>query len=542
MSIALNKGKKAAAILSGTLLAGFIAHILFLLISLVGQMHAGQFTFSSNIYKAYFISFFFIIMFYVSYLAGRTAIKRPSLFFWVFPAAFLYMVYFFSSIRMYIAIIFYLFTFILTAFYYSKNYKIPAFSNMLGKAKEILLLPRNYLAIIFIVALVVRITYLLRVMSDPQYLATGADGVRMDTFAWNFATRWEYTTIFRNGYWVFLGFVFKIFGHDYFKACLVQSVIGSASCVVVYFIARYLFGTVVARVAALVAALNFSMSFASVSYGHQVIDTFCCLMVVFILSYCHYHPENVLKRKALLAMAGLFLGFAVPVREYNIAFIPIAVLWLFFDNMKERPMRDRLMDIGTMLLFCMLALAPFVYLNLKNVGVIYYVKQCSEGYSLSWWLNNEGDFYCPADMKALGMGSFLKDIKNFIPVVLTKGWPAVVVIAKCYWAKFACLYFNQEYGSFDPIFLVRNTAYSLFLWLYAFIVTFFGMVLSIIRFKQLKEARAILILILMYLFYRTGTHLMLYSCAYRFRVPMEPFLIIFGAFGLLTLYRSAIKR
>ena len=99
-----------------------------------------------------------------------------------------------------------------------------------------------------------------------------------------------------------------------------------------------------------------------------------------------------------------------------------------------------------------------------------------------------------------------------------------------YYTKFMELYFNQGYGGFDPIFLVRKpmTNYYLIMWFYAYLLTFFGMIsVFTARFKD----KAVGCLVLLMIIYKT----LFYMCTitqYRYRAAIDPFLIILTAYGI----------
>src|SRR4029450_13384577 len=94
-----------------------------------------------------------------------------------------------------------------------------------------------FLLMFFVIALVLRLLYLQRVMSNPGYLETGADGPVYDELAWSIAQgrgiRASFTERFPLlllGYVWFVSAIYRIAGHSYFAVGAVQAVIGSAAC------------------------------------------------------------------------------------------------------------------------------------------------------------------------------------------------------------------------------------------------------------------------------------------------------------------------
>lgn len=94
---------------------------------------------------------------------------------------------------------------------------------------------RVFLLVVFCAALVFRLLYLRQVMTNPNYVETGADGPVYDELAWSIARgegiRQSFTDRFPLlllGYvWLASG-VYAIAGHSYFALCALQAVIGSA--------------------------------------------------------------------------------------------------------------------------------------------------------------------------------------------------------------------------------------------------------------------------------------------------------------------------
>ena len=101
------------------------------------------------------------------------------------------------------------------------------------------------------------------------------------------------------------------------------------------------------------------------------------------------------------------------------------------------------------------------------------------------------------------------------------------------------MFLNQDYGSFDPVFLLRRSIYSLGVWGYAYLCAFTG--LAVVAWKAMRTSVRSLgwWLVIGVVFSRALPHLLLQS-AYRYRVPVEPFLIMLAAVGFTHL--AAIGR
>ena len=80
---------------------------------------------------------------------------------------------------------------------------------------------RVFLVMVFVAALGLRLLYLQRVMTDPNYIATGGDGPVYDELAWAIARGEGIPVSFRNGYPLlllgyvrFVGAVYALAGHS----------------------------------------------------------------------------------------------------------------------------------------------------------------------------------------------------------------------------------------------------------------------------------------------------------------------------------------
>ena len=193
---------------------------------------------------------------------------------------------------------------------------------------------RLFLVVLFLVALGLRLLYLRRIMSDPGYLETGADGPVYDELAWDVARGRGVRTSFTDrfpllllGYVYFVSVVYRIAGHSYFAIGAVQAVIGAGACLLLYGTAKSLGGVAVARVASVFAAISFPLLFAAAAIGHQAIDVFLTLLVVWLLvrqplvwQWPWWHWAGL----------GVIVGLAITVRETMVFVLAFLALWIPF--------------------------------------------------------------------------------------------------------------------------------------------------------------------------------------------------------------------
>src|SRR3972149_11496101 len=107
-------------------------------------------------------------------------------------------------------------------------------------AKQQFLIP----LIIFLTALTLRIVYTFQLKSgSPLYDFPVVDALMYDSWGWKIAQGdWLGERIFYDPplYAYFLGIIYKIFGHNYLAPRIIQALLGSLNCVLIYFVTKRL--------------------------------------------------------------------------------------------------------------------------------------------------------------------------------------------------------------------------------------------------------------------------------------------------------------
>ncbi|MDH4100194.1 MAG: glycosyltransferase family 39 protein [Nitrospirota bacterium] len=131
-------------------------------------------------------------------------------------------------------------------------------------------------------------------------------------------------------YIYFLAAIFALFGKGFFAVRLIQIVVGSLSCVLLYFIARRYFGQQVAVISGIMAAL----------YGYFIFsdaDLLAINLVIFFaLSALLAFIEGQARGSfSLICLAGIFLGLSTLGKPDMLLLAPALFFWLFF-RMRKR--------------------------------------------------------------------------------------------------------------------------------------------------------------------------------------------------------------
>ena len=404
--------------------------------------------------------------------------------------------------------------------------------NAAATARRLAADDRVITAAVFVIALAMRLLYVRRIMSDPNYLDAGADGRAYDELAWLIATGHGIPDAFATRYpllllgyvWLMAG-VYAIAGHSYFAITALQSVLGALACVLAYDVARRLCGQAVAITTAVFAAISFPLIFAAATIGHQGLDVFITALLMWCLTILIGGGGNVWR----WAVAGAIAGLAFTVRETNIFLLAFLVCWIVFANVRYR--RPRLAGALPFVTAAALVVLPFLAPKLMSpqarAGMREHFDRLYRGEGLSR-PNQRTELIAPVDRPGAALAQFRSE-------------PAVVIgrLLRDYANNFAAQFLTQPYGGFDVLFLRKGTDYYYAMWFYAYTLTVIGAVVMLrwLGGSAFEAAGALLVLGLIAA--RTVPHLLLES-DYRHRAPLEPFLILLASMAAVSIVRDAM--
>lgn len=391
---------------------------------------------------------------------------------------------------------------------------------------------RVFLLAIFVVSLGVRLFYTSRVMTNLDFLNTGSDGPLYDQLAWNLAQgqaspEQHGYPLLVPGYVYFVALVYWLGGRSYFLVCAVQSVLGAVACLLTYAIAKHLFGTTTARIASAFATVDFPMVFAAAALGHQGVDLFLSSLLLWVLIQYGQAPQ--VRAKWPLGI-GLLLGWATATREPNVVFWLFLVGWFLLVMRRKLGMRDALAHAGWVTTGFLVVVLPFVYAELIHA------ERMMPGRLRSFQCQMVADFFIDTQVSSNPMA----ECERLSRLLLDEPGAMAALSAKNIVPRFAALLLNQDFGGFDPVFLVRGSSYYYGMWFYAYVLVLvgFGRVMwEIIRGSPQSWG---MWLVVGYLASRTSVHLVLES-AYRHRSPLDPFLIMLATYGLTWALRVGTR-
>jgi 4-amino-4-deoxy-L-arabinose transferase-like glycosyltransferase len=314
-------------------------------------------------------------------------------------------------------------------------------------------------------------------------------------------------------------------GHNYFVLCALQAVIGAAACLVLFAVAKSLFGDVVARVAIVFAAISFPLLFAAAAIGHQANDVFLTLLLVWLL----WRAANAAQPTWWTwAGIGALFGCAITVRETVVFFLAFVLLWipLVFHR---RSWRGAVPAVAALLAGVMVLLLPVlvpkVATDEQRRGLRIHFDRLYTG---------EAD---PNAIRTEIVGP-LSSPEAAAEQFVRSPWLVLSTLGRAYGRNIALQFFTQPYGGFDLVFLSKGTQYYYGLWCYTYLLAAAGL-MAAWRSAWAATPRALgLALIVGVVLSRTFPHVVLES-NYRHRVPIEPFLILVTAAAVVALVQMA---
>ncbi|MFH1865226.1 MAG: glycosyltransferase family 39 protein, partial [Candidatus Eisenbacteria bacterium] len=264
-------------------------------------------------------------------------------------------------------------------------------------------MPRDVLLAVLLVvvlAVIVRVAYMAEIHDHPLMTTTTGDPRVYDLRAMEIAGgQWLGDDVFFHSspvYPYILGLIYKLFGHSYPAVRVIQSLFGTGSCLLVFSIARKLFGNREALVAGVIAAL----------YAPFVFFDFEILMITYVLFFSLLAVRLLMAYResptVWLALAsGAAIGVSALGKPNVLLFVPAALFWLWWAwRRTERASRvwqgAALFVAGTVVV-----VAPMTISNYVAAGDL--VLTSSNG-GINFWIGNndqaDGTFLVPADMRA----------------------------------------------------------------------------------------------------------------------------------------------
>lgn len=350
-------------------------------------------------------------------------------------------------------------------------------------------------------------------------------------------------------YSFFLAAIYAVFGHDLLAARIIQAVIGTLSCLLIYLIGRSSFDKKTALTASAMAAVYGPFIFTDGNLISESLVIFTNLLVIVFLIEAH-------ERDGLFwwYLPGLLLGISAIIRPNVLLFAPLAILWIIFISRLEGTVKTGL--------YCLLffagtvtAIAPVTARNYLLTGDTVLIT--SSG-GLNFYLGNnnnasgiltEPDFIRPdpayehkdakeeaerrtgKNLKASEASAFW--FRQGIDYIKNNPFQYLKLLGK------KLFFLSNAYEVPDNLNyqFIKNFSSALSLPLLHYGVIFPLAVTGIIfSFTSWRRYLLLYLITASYIIF-----LLLFFITSRYRIPLAPFLILFASFALYR-FRYFVKK
>ena len=191
-----------------------------------------------------------------------------------------------------------------------------------------------WIGVIFAIAFVLRVVYLVQIESIPLFYNLAGDGRTYDEWAQRIAVGdWVGQGVFYQAplYPYFLGIVQWLFGHNLWLIRIVQVVLGSLACAFIFPIGQKLFSRSAGIAAGLILACYAPAIFFDGLIEKSVLD----LVLTVILLYLLVALKEALRWSKWLG-AGVVLGLLGLSRENALIMVPVVALWIVLGYADRR--------------------------------------------------------------------------------------------------------------------------------------------------------------------------------------------------------------
>lgn len=219
---------------------------------------------------------------------------------------------------------------------------------------------RHTSLLIFLVALLVRFIYLYQIQPLPFTTNLSLDAASYDRMAMQIARGdWLGDKVFYQDslYPYFLALLYKVFGHHLNLVRTIQLVLGAFHCVVIFWIAKRLFGRRQAVWSGILAVLYGLYVFYEGAIGKDAISVLLTDLALLSLLRSLEKPKKV-----NWFLSGTALGGAILTRGNLILLLPLIMLWMAI-TMKSSPFRSTVGAIASLLAGTVLIISPVTIRN-----------------------------------------------------------------------------------------------------------------------------------------------------------------------------------
>jgi len=254
-------------------------------------------------------------------------------------------------------------------------------------------IPRRFLVIVFFLSVGLGIFYLRSIREAPQYRVLVLDEWSYDSKAMGLLDgTWPDRRVYYQDplYSYFLAFIYRIIGHRIVAVKYLQVFLGGLHVLLIYGVARRVFGKGAAVVAALMAALYKPLFFFEGILTKEILSLALMDGSLFFLLRAR-ESSKVYQ----YVMSGIFLGLACLTRANVILLVPFWAFWCLFSIRREAGLKRGLIISGAFVAGCVAAIAPVTIHNLRSGDFVLLTSQGGQNFYIGNHPENQSGTYIP---------------------------------------------------------------------------------------------------------------------------------------------------
>ncbi len=321
-------------------------------------------------------------------------------------------------------------------------------------------------------------------------------------------------------YSLFLSLVYAVFGRENLLAVrIVQAFLSAATCLIVYLLGKRLFGTAAAKIALAACAIYPFFIYYSGAVLTETLFIFLLSLIMLSLSGKRF------------AWAGFVFGLGILCRSELIVFLIVSLAGMFIVMPAKDAIRRSLVTAA----IALAVLAPWMIRNYRVFGEFVPLTTMS-GYTFYEGNNPHNPTGGPGGALPFpdtrGMGETEKDrFLRHEAIAAIRANPGRM--PALWWSKFKRLW-NVRLNTDNPAYASRLTVLASVISFAPVLALFLlGLVLS-------WPLRRELIYIYLLVLHTTAANLAFVS-SLRYRLPLEPFMIIVASYAVVAVWRNVAR-
>lgn len=331
---------------------------------------------------------------------------------------------------------------------------------------------------------------------------------------------------------LFLAGIYAVFGHSFLYAKIGLAVISSVSVLLGYFVAARLFNHLTGRLTAIAMAVYPTFIFFTGYLAPETLTLFLILLTVFFLTM---NIHNLRMNHSLLA--GLSLGCAVMCRTIMALFFVFILIWLILMH-KSR--KDVWKYFLIMLAGMCIIISPWVARNYRiHKTLVFHSTDAGQALFIN---NNPESFNEP---RGFSYSYNVQDFKNMSEIensrLLSSKGMNFIMENPLTFMKYVGRRFVNFWRPFPRTISGPGQSYSKIHQILSGVYTIPVFIFALLGIFYSAENWRKLFLLYALVFYYSGTYILV-RATIRYRMPIEPYLIMFAAYGILVFFRTGYKR